>query len=185
MLVYQATKSDFLTHVARNEISDRILAGFLARGQSGVSPNEVRSWQNSLQYMRNVLDDVDIPDDAGVALEFKVPQTSKRIDFILTGFGRAPRRRPAAVIVELKQWEHAEATPMDGVVRTFVGRAERDVPHPSYQAWSYAALLEDYNEAVEESGADLRPCAYLHNCTSTELGGEHYRVHLARAPLFL
>lgn len=185
MLVYQATKSDFLTHVARNEISDRILAGFLARGQSGVSPNEVRSWQNSLQYMRNVLDDVDIPDDAGVALEFKVPQTSKRIDFILTGFGRAPRRRPAAVIVELKQWEHAEATPMDGVVRTFVGRAEREVPHPSYQAWSYAALLEDYNEAVEESGADLRPCAYLHNCTSTELGGEHYRVHLARAPLFL
>lgn len=185
MLVYKETKSDFLAHVASNEIADRILAGFRVRGQAGVSPQEIRSWQNSMQYMRNVLDDPDIPDDAGVALEFKIPQTSKRIDFILTGFGREPRRRPAAVIVELKQWERAEATGMDSVVRTFVGGKEREVLHPSYQAWTYAALLEDYNEAVRDADADLRPCAYLHNCTSVELQGAHYGDHLAKAPLFL
>src|SRR5690625_696618 len=96
------------------------------QGRGGVSPNEVRSWRNSLQYMRNVLDDPHIPDDVGVALEFSIPQTSKRIDVILTGLGRAPRKRPTALIVELKQWESAAVTPMDGIVTTYLGGGVRE-----------------------------------------------------------
>ncbi|PWG78011.1 DNA/RNA helicase domain-containing protein, partial [Pararcticibacter amylolyticus] len=37
--------------------------------------------------------------------------------------------------------------------------------HPSYQAWSYAALLQDFNETVATDNIQLKPCAYLHNCT--------------------
>ncbi|WP_238387954.1 hypothetical protein, partial [Pararcticibacter amylolyticus] len=36
--------------------------------------------------------------------------------------------------------------------------------HPSYQAWSYAALLQDFNETVATDNIQLKPCAYLHNC---------------------
>lgn len=185
MLVYTATKREFIRHVESSEIADRILAALRQRGHGGVSPREIRSWQNSLQYMRHVLDDGIIPEDAGVALEFKIPQTSKRIDFIVTGLGRAPQRRPAAVIVELKQWDRAACTTMDGVVVAFVGGADRELPHPSYQAWTYAALLEDFNETVQDEDVALLPCAYLHNCGATELKGELYADHVGRAPLFL
>lgn len=185
MLVYTATKTEFIRHVEHNQIADLILESIRNRGGWGVSPAEVTSWRNSLQFMRTVVDDEHIPDDAGVALEFTIPQTSKRIDFVLTGQGPAPRKRETVVIVELKQWTTATATEKDGVVSTFVGGGVRDVPHPSYQAWSYAATLQDYNETVQDDDVDLRPCAYLHNSDSVELKAPFYRDHLERAPLFL
>jgi uncharacterized protein len=116
-------------------------------------------------YMNNALLGAGIPADAGVAIEYRIPQTAKRVDFILTGLDGAGRR--AAVIVELKQWSEAAATAKDGIVETFVGGAKREVEHPSYQAWSYAWYLRDYNEAVDEDGIELRPCAYLHNLVRT------------------
>lgn len=185
MLVYSATKSAFVADVRSNQIADKILELMRSHGHAGASPNEVRSWRNSLQYMRNVLDDPYIPDDAGVALEFTIPQTSKRIDFIVTGLSRAPQRRAAAVIVELKQWETAASTRMDGIVVTYLGGAVREVAHPSYQAWTYAALLLDFNETVQEENVNVQPCAYLHNCVSDELRGDFYRDHWGKAPLFL
>ena len=127
MIVYSATKTDFIQHVQRNEIADRILDSMRSLGRGGVSPSEVRSWQNSLNFMRNVLDDPAIPADAGVAVEYSIPQSSKRIDFILTGQGRAPEPRETAVIVDLKQWDQVVCTDMDAVVATFVGGAVRNL----------------------------------------------------------
>src|SRR5690554_364734 len=180
MIVYSATKIDFMRHVQDNQISDLILASMRAGGRGGVSPNEVRSWQNSLNFMRNVLDDPAIPADAGVAVEYAIPQSSKRIDFILTGQGRAPERKETAVIIELKQWDQVACTDMDAIVATYVGGAVREVPHPSYQAWSYAALLEDFNETVQADDIQLRPCAYLHNSDSQDVRNIRYQEHLER-----
>ncbi len=118
-------------------------------------------------YMSQVLADDEIPADSGVAIEYTLPQTTKRIDFILTGKGA--EQQSTAIIIELKQWESVKATSMDGIVRTFVGGAEREVSHPSYQAWTYAALLEDFNETVQQENIGLQPCAYLHNCISDEV----------------
>jgi len=135
-------------------------------------------------YMGQVLSDIEIPADSGVAIEYTLPQTTKRIDFILTG--KSQENRSAAIIIELKQWENVKATSMDGVVRTFVGGAERDVSHPSYQAWSYAALLEDFNETVQNENINLQPCAYLHNCISDDaINSDFYEEHTRRAPAFL
>src|SRR5690606_18933403 len=108
-----------------------------------------------------------------------------RIDFVLTGQGPSPRRRETAVIVELKQWELAGATQKDGVVSTFLGGGVREVAHPSYQAWSYASILQDFNETVQNDEIDLRPCAYLHNSDSPEVKAPFYQTYLDRAPLFL
>ena len=52
------------------------------------------------------------------------------------------------MIVELKQWERADPTEMDGIVRTVIGGAPRDTPHPSYQAWAYAELLRDFERTT-------------------------------------
>lgn len=137
-----------------------------------------------MQYMSNVLDDSGIPDDTGIAIEYRIPQTSKRIDFLVTG--RNEREGDTVVIVELKQWSDAELTAKDGVVRAFVGGTTREVSHPSYQAWTYAALLRDFNETVQEREVELRPCAYLHNMESAAvIRNLHYADHLEKAPAFI
>jgi DUF2075 family protein/SOS-response transcriptional repressor LexA/DNA replication protein DnaC len=134
--------------------------------------------------MDAVLEDAEIPHDAGVAIEFNIPQTSKRVDFIITGTRGDGQR--TAVIVELKQWGEAKATPKDAIVSTFVGGRDREVNHPSYQAWSYAALIEDFNETVRKDPIHLRPCAYLHNCASgSVIHAPFYAEHVKRAPAFL
>ena len=38
--------------------------------------------------MRGVLADNEIPDNAGVAIEFNIPHTSNRIDFLLSGYDK-------------------------------------------------------------------------------------------------
>ena len=183
MLVYAADKRQFLEHARSSEIDDHIILAMQNKGLGKVSAAEVASWRNSMKYMMAVLMEDGIPDDTGVAIEYKIPQTSKRIDFILTG--KNSDGQSTAIIVELKQWSEVTATAKDGIVETFVGGGQREMLHPSYQAWSYAALLEDFNEAVESDQIVLRPCAYLHNCTSESIHSPFYKAHLEKAPAFL
>jgi uncharacterized protein len=63
-----------------------------------INKREVRSWDNSMQYMYRVLSDREIPEDAGVAIEFKIPRTSKRVDFLISGSDQDDRQ--SIVIVE-------------------------------------------------------------------------------------
>jgi uncharacterized protein len=184
MIVYLATKTEFIEDVFSNCIDDKILAKFKNKLRRTVSDSEKRAWKNSMSFMHHILVDEEIPKDVGVAIEFSIPQTSKRIDFILTGL--SVDQRSTAVIVELKQWEKVEATEKDAIVRTFVGGSSRETNHPSYQAWSYAALLEDYNETVRSEPIQLKPCAYLHNCiTPSTINHPFYEKHIEKAPAFL
>ena len=132
--------------------------------------------------MSLVINHPDIPEDAGVAIEYKIPQTTKRVDFILTG--KNNDNRSTAVLIELKQLsEGIEVSDKDGVVYTkFFG----EVNHPSYQVWSYATLLEDYNANVQEQNISLIPCAYLHNYQPDNvITNEFYKEHTDKAPVFL
>lgn len=183
MIVYQENKETFMAHVRESKIEYIIHDNFKRNLGRDTNKNEVASWKNSMQYMRNVLDDAAIPGDAKISIECQVPNTSKRIDFIITG--QTNSRQDCAVIVELKQWETATATDLPGVVKTYVGGAVREVSHPSYQAWSYAALLEGFNSAVEEQNIELKACAFLHNCADpSPLTKEIYQSDLQKAPLF-
>ena len=137
-----------------------------------------------MQYMNNVLMSGQIPGNAGVAIEYQVPFTSKRVDFILSGADGDMRE--TAVIVELKQWSEVSATQKDAIVQTKIGRGEREVTHPSYQAWTYAALIRDFNVEVQEGGISLRACAYLHNCSDpTAIKSPFYQEHTDQAPVFI
>lgn len=190
MLVYQATKNQFVDDVVNDVVVDRITEAFESRVHRA-SRSEVRSWKNSMEYMNKVLVTPSIPGDCGVAIEFKVPYTNSRIDFVLTGYGTDEPETPseAAIIIELKQWSSLEAVPgQDAIVRTHTGGAMRHVSHPSYQAWSYARMIEDYNEAVRDAAIELVPCAYLHNYKVAEgydpLLDPAYLEYLSRAPAF-
>lgn len=184
MIVYLADKTKFRDDVFTNRIEEIVLESFQAKLGKSVGKSEISSWKHSLQHMDKVLEDAEIPHNAGVAIEFNIPQTSKRVDFIITGTRGDGQR--SAVIVELKQWQEAQATTKDAIVRTFIGGSEREVNHPSYQAWSYAMLIEDFNETVREDPIHLRPCAYLHNCAAgAALQAPFYAEHTKLAPAFL
>ncbi len=186
MIVYQATKSQFLQHALRQDIEDIVSRQFHSVTGHGVAPAEIQAWKHSLLEMAKVLQDEEIPPDAGVAIEYQLPQSSRRIDFVITGEDAAARTK--VVIVELKQWSESRRSEKDAIVwARRGGRAgETEGPHPSYQAWSYAAYLEDFNSAVQEGAMALQPCAYLHNHPRDgEIDHPHYREHIERAPLFL
>jgi DUF2075 family protein len=92
------------------------------------------------------------------------------------------------IIVELKQWSQAEKTSKDGVVISFVGRGNRELTHPSYQAWTYAKLIKEYNQTVQEDNIEIHPCAYLHNYKKTydnPILDKFYQEYLELAPAFL
>lgn len=186
MIIYQATKTQFLHHALREDIEDVVSRHFRSATGHGVGPSEINSWKHSLLEMAKVLQDEEIPAQAGVGIEYQLPQTSKRIDFVITGEDAAARSK--VIIVELKQWSESRRSEKDGIVWARRGGRSGEVEgtHPSYQAWSYAAYLEDFNAAVQDSAMSVQPCAYLHNHPRDgEIDHPHYRDHLARAPLFL
>lgn len=184
MIVYQATKASFLDDVFKHDIEAEVLKAFRSRTGRNVAAAEVRSWKESLFAAAKVLNDDSVPADCGVAIEYGIPQTAKRIDLLLSG--RNADDGDELVIVELKQWERAAKTPMDGVVSTRFAHGEAEVSHPSYQAWSYASLLNSFNEAVYQGAVGVRPCAYLHNYGSDGvLTDPFYAEYVARAPVFL
>jgi uncharacterized protein len=184
MIVYESDVKGFRADVLTNRIEEIIHGRFRDLRGQGTSKSEVKSWKNSLGYMDRVLANSAIPENAGVAIEFLIPGMANRIDFVLTGLTSAKRK--VAVIIELKQWTEAHLTTKDGIVETFLGRGIREANHPSYQAWSYATLLEDFNEAVRNAPIDLRPCAYLHNCESGDvIRHRFYENYTSKAPAFL
>lgn len=184
MLVYVEEKKEFMLHVRDNKITDKVNDCMLKKLGRRVGRSEQRSWQTSLHYMRNILDDPTIPDNAGVAIEYNIPQTSNRIDFLISGYDE--KDNESIVIVELKQWDQAYLTKLDATVR--IGRFG-NILHPSYQAWSYKELMEDYNTTVQEENIGLYPCSYLHNYKEDELvpviRNDFYSRYLDAAPAFL
>jgi hypothetical protein len=183
VIVYEADKQQFLVHNNDHDIEDVILERYLAVTGHKVSQAESESWKHSLGYMARVLSDPEIPNDLGVAVELHIPQSSKRLDITLTGRDAAGVKK--AVVVELKQWQKIQATTKDAIVVTQLGKGLRQVVHPSYQAWSYAALLEGFNEAVYDGGIVIQPCAYLHNYVRDGvIDAPHYAAYIEKAPLF-
>ncbi|MFZ5542586.1 MAG: DNA/RNA helicase domain-containing protein [Pseudomonadota bacterium] len=186
MIIYHATKQEFLHHALRDDIEEVMSRQYQHATGTRVGRSEFRSWKHSLLEMAKVLQDEEIPANAGIAIEYRVPATKKRIDFVITG--EDDKRRPKLVIVELKQWSSVRLSEKDGLVWAVRGSSgvETEDTHPCYQAWSYACLLHDFSVAVQEGDIALRPCAYLHNHPRDGvIDHEHYRDHIEKAPLFL
>lgn len=199
MLVYSGDKTQFLEDVATNEIDRKIGHMMALKLRKRVGASEQASWMNSMQYMQNILLDNEIPSDCGVAIEFTIPNTAKRVDFIITGLDDEDEHH--AIIVELKQWSEVESLPsVEQLLRynpeaevtkvqTRLGRGFVETAHPSYQATSYRSLISDYNVNVQEIPIVLESCAYLHNYYKKEAEDPLFMPHfdgvLQESPLFV
>lgn len=186
MLVYEGVKKDFLFHVEEDSIAYKIEKKIFQNTNRHTSQSEFRSWENSMQYMYKVLNDSEIPQDAGIAIEYNIPQTSKRVDFLISGYDK--KHMANVILIELKQWDKISLIESkDAIVETFTGGALRQVVHPSYQAWSYAMHITDYNEAVQQKYISIKPCAYLHNYRRQEfdpIDHPQYLEYTKDAPVF-
>lgn len=184
MIVYRGTKEKFIDDVIDGKIADEIELAFVAKLGRHTSENEVRAWKNSMQHMYKVLSNCAIDDGVAVAIEYQIPLTAKRIDFMLAGVG--PDGKENVVVIELKQWEHAKLTQKNGIVVTRFQHGEAEVVHPSYQAWSYVDLIQSFNAEVQDRGIVLSPCAYLHNYHADEvIRNDFYQNYIDLAPVFL
>ncbi len=185
MLVYSGTKKSFQQDAINGVIANKIESLFLEFGIRHESYAEFTSWKNSLPQMALILADSRIDNDVQVAIEYQIPLTSKRVDFMVGG---NDGHTDNVVITELKQWETCQATSRENVVIAFTGGANRDVAHPSHQAYSYAKLIENFNETVREENIKLIPCAFLHNFKESnrkEICNPKYQEALDDAPVFL
>lgn len=186
MLIYNGLKSDFMADTENDVLETKLYDTIKQKMNRSTGLSELNSWRNSLKEMYITLNDSAIPSDAGVAIEYNIPQTSKRVDFLISGYD--DNNKGNVIIIELKQWEQLQAVEgHEAIVETYTGGANRRVVHPSYQAWSYAALIKDYNQYVQDEDVELHPCAYLHNYPRKDndpLDAKQYEDVLSDAPAF-
>lgn len=185
MIIYSGTSVDFQRDVNQNQIANKIEANFISKIGYSESPNEKRAWRNSMNFMNNAIRNANIPDDCGVLIEYMIPNTSNRVDFILTG--EDENHHQNYVLVELKQWEKAEVTDIPQLVRTFVGGGYHNVDHPSRQAESYDLMMKSMNEGIYGNNIGGYPCAYLHNYEQKHpepLLDDRYKDLVRQAPVY-
>ncbi len=161
MIVYEATARKFIEDVDSNQIISEIEKAFRNKLGRGIPPGEISAYSNSLPHMERVVRRSGVPDDCGILIEYKIPLTNFRIDFVISGEDESGNKN--FVIVELKQWQKATAVDGDGLVESFTGNANRVVTHPSYQAARYKDFVSDFNETIFSGSVKAYSCAYLHN----------------------
>lgn len=186
MIVYKATKQSYLNDVLNNVLITKIESEYRNKVRNYIDPGEERSWINSAQsYMSTVLQDNEIPNNCGIAIEYKIPHTSRRIDFIITG--RDSKENDVGIIIELKQWSSVQSTGVDGVVKTIIDRRLQEKSHPSCQVIAYRDYIRDYNESVQKDRIELVPCVYAHNYNQKPpvLLSDEYKEYIVQAPVFI
>lgn len=160
MQLYAGSSRQFIDDTFQNRIAEKLKENFFRELRYQPSPSEVRSWQNSLRAMSQVLQYAKL-EDQGILLEYQLPLSSKRLDCMITG--KSDHGDKQAVIVELKQWEHVSLSNIEDCVVTFLGGRKRDELHPSRQVGQYRDYLVDNHTAFSDGAIDLSACAYMHN----------------------
>lgn len=184
MIVYNSDKIGFLSDMDSGDIEGKILHLMETRAHKKIGKSEVLSWKNSLPYMDRTIRGInEIPDDAGISIEYHIPNSAKRVDFLITGLN--DEKKDSAIIIELKQWSAVQPTNIPSIVRVQFSHGLVNTLHPSYQAWSYSRLIQDYNETVQDEEIALTPCAYLHNYTNDGIiNSKAYLSDIEKAPIF-
>ncbi|HEX6519803.1 MAG TPA: DUF2075 domain-containing protein [Streptosporangiaceae bacterium] len=150
---------------------ERQLAGIIAdhlRMTTGRSPSESerKSWRRSLPILAHDLVEAGLG-NVEMLIEYQLPLTSKRADVVLAG---ADRRTggDAYVVVELKQWSHAELYEDDERLVLVEGmHGQRD--HPLLQVRGYCDYIVDFVASLRGNENAVRGVAYLHNAADLDV----------------
>ncbi len=186
MRLYSGSTQQFITDTLQNQIAEKLRLAFFDQFRYNPSPSEVNSWRNSLRALLLVLQQADLTDH-GIILEYQLPQTSRRLDVLLTGHDQTGSEN--AIIVELKQWDKAQESHLPNEVLTFIGGNLREVPHPAVQVGQYHQYLIDTHTAFysDSNPILLQACSYLHNYSyinEDALLSAKFSTVLQKYPLF-
>lgn len=187
MIVFKSIVKEFLESVASGSLTEQVETKYRQALHRSPAQTERQAWQNSMNFVYHRLNASKIPHDCGVLIEYVIPTTLKRMDFVLSGYNGA--REKQVLIVELKQWSEAKLSNTPDLVRTRLGGSEVETPHPCYQAYSYLRFLQDLHEGFAKKEIYGRSCAYLHNykpaTVNEPLLDKRYQGLQKEAPLFL
>ena len=161
MRLYSGTSKQFIEDTVQNQIAGKLQKSFFRHFRYKPPESEVRSWRNSLRAITMVVQSAELLDH-GVILEYQLPLSSRRLDFLICGKNNSGEDN--AVIVELKQWERCEKAEGEKVI-TWIGGGDREVLHPSVQVGQYHQYLKDVHTAFYDGNEPitLGSCSYLHN----------------------
>jgi hypothetical protein len=84
MQLYSGTTQQFVKDATHNAISDKLQEAFTKYYGRHPGPSEVTSWTNSLQFLKNAIEENKLLDNA-VILEYELPYSNRRIDCVLFG----------------------------------------------------------------------------------------------------
>jgi uncharacterized protein len=167
MRLYEGTVADFNRDVIQNKAADLISASYERYYRRRVGSSEFRSWQQSLNFLRNSFEYSSLTDNR-IVIEFELPYSTRRIDVLV--FGRDKNETDSVVLVELKQWsnENVEDCSSEGNVIVDFGQFKREQAHPSLQVQGYHYDLKDFMTIFSEKPqVNLDSCAYCHNYSRT------------------
>jgi hypothetical protein len=185
MRLYSGTTKTLIEDSTFNRIATKLKDAFFLAFRYQPSAAEVNSWNNSLRAVSQVFQSACLLDH-GVLLELQLPLTSKRLDCLVTGYDG--KRKPNAVIIELKQWGGCRGASGKNEVATFVGGNVRDVLHPAVQVGQYMMYLVDCHTAFQgEDGISAHACSYLHNYSPIKndpLFSSQFTEQISRFPVF-
>lgn len=185
MIIYKGKVSEFHDDVFKGVIANKLEELFIKFNIGKESRGEYRSWNNSLEVVSSTLKHSNINEDLMVAIEYQIPLTSKRVDFLISGLDEFDKE--SIVAVELKQWEDAQKTNLENCVKTKIDGKDKVLPHPSQQILSYCQIITNFNVSVQDDDIRLIPCAFLHNFPNDKrnvLEDPDYSYVISKAPLF-
>lgn len=152
-------------------VMERQFAGVIAdhlRATTGWSPSasERKSWRRSLPVLATDLVEAGLG-DVEMLIEYQLPLTSKRADVVLAGVDRRTGG-DVYVVVELKQWSHAELYEGNRRLVTVEGM-HRELEHPLLQVQGYCDYIADFSASLHGDDNLVRGVAYLHNAVDLDV----------------
>ncbi|MEP7035720.1 MAG: DNA/RNA helicase domain-containing protein [Actinomycetota bacterium] len=163
MTLYRQSVRGF--SAVEHHFADLIAEQMSIRTGRSPSASEYQSWQRSIPALRADLVSAGLS-DVEMLFEYQLPLTSKRADVVLAG--QHPKTGgPSYLVVELKQWSHAERFEGSDTLVRIEQYGERPVTHPVLQVRDYCDYMLDFTAVLADSPSSLAGVAYLHNATDS------------------
>ena len=102
MIIFSCLKKEFDKYVLEGIISNKVYDAYKEKMGKKTKLSQIKAWANSLPFMMPLISN--LPDNAGIAIEYNIPLTSKRVDFIISGYDI--NHQPVLLLFELKQWQN-------------------------------------------------------------------------------
>lgn len=148
----------------------------------GASAGERRSWDNSLPVLALDLVQAGLS-QVEMLIEYQLPLSSQRVDVVLAGQDRHTGG-DAYLVVELKQWSHAELFEGDPELVLVEHMSGGPKLHPVLQAKGYCDYLSGYVSVLRDHAHTLHGVAYLHNAAKPDVADLYDQVQDDRTRLF-